>query len=87
MVSTQAAGGKGNTWTVADLTVYCSNSYDLEHRLQSEDRNHRKGQKKSVTYIDLICRGTVEERIIKALRQKIDLSTAITGENYREWLI
>jgi SNF2 family DNA or RNA helicase len=87
MVSTQAAGGRGNTWVNADLTVYCSNSYDLEHRLQSEDRNHRKGQKRSCTYIDLIARGTVEERIVRALRNKIDLATAITGENYREWLI
>lgn len=87
MVSTQAAGGKGNTWTRADLTVYCANSFDLEHRLQSEDRNHRKGQKKSVTYVDLICRGTVEEKIVASLRKKIDLATVVTGDNYREWLI
>lgn len=87
MVSTQSAGGVGNNWTVADLVIYAANSYDLELRVQSEDRAHRKGQKKSVTYVDLVARGTVEEKIIQALRKKIDLSTAITGENYREWLI
>lgn len=87
MVATQAAGGRGNTWTVADLSIYAANSYDLEMRSQSEDRNHRRGQTKSVTYVDIVARGTVEERIIRALRQKIDLATLITGENYREWLI
>lgn len=87
MVATQAAGGRGNTWTVADLSIYAANSYDLEMRQQSEDRNHRKGQTKPVTYVDVIARGTVEEKIVRALRQKIDLATAITGENYREWLI
>jgi hypothetical protein len=87
MVATQAAGGRGNTWTVADLSIYAANSYDLEMRQQSEDRNHRKGQTKPVTYVDIIARGTVEEKIVRALRQKIDLATAITGENYREWLI
>jgi hypothetical protein len=87
MVSSQAAGGKGNTWVVADLVVYAANSYDLELRAQSEDRTHRKGQTKAVTYVDLVARGTVDEKIIKALRKKIDMATAITGENYREWLI
>lgn len=87
MVSTQSAGGWGNTWNVADLTIYASNSYDLELRAQSEDRNHRKGQRASVTYVDLVSRGTVDEVIIRALRRKIDLFTAVTGENYRQWLI
>jgi hypothetical protein len=87
MVATQSAGGRGNTWVNADLAIYAANSYNLEMRQQSEDRNHRKGQNKSVTYVDLIARGTVEEKIVRALRQKIDLATLITGENYREWLI
>lgn len=87
MVATQSAGGRGNTWVNADLAIYAANSYNLEMRQQSEDRNHRKGQTKPVTYVDVIARGTVEEKIVRALRQKIDLATAITGENYREWLI
>lgn len=87
IVSTQSAGGKGNTWNVANLTIYAASNYDLEQRFQSEDRNHRRGQKESVTYIDVIARGTVEEKIIRCLRKKLDLTTIITGENYREWLI
>lgn len=87
MVSTQAAGGFGNTWTVADLEIYAANSYDLELREQSEDRLHRRGQTRKVTIVDLIARGTVEEKIIKVLRQKIDLASIVTGDSYREWLV
>lgn len=87
MISTQSAGGLGNTWNVADLTVYYANDYNLEHRDQSEDRNHRKGQEKSVTYVDLVARGTTDEKIILALRNKINLASTITGETMREWLI
>lgn len=87
MVSTQSAGGRGNTWNVAALTIYAANSYDLEMRFQSEDRNHRVGQRNAVTYIDLITPDTVEVKIIQCLRRKLDLATIITNENYREWLI
>lgn len=87
MISTPQSGGRGNTWTVADLVIYAANSYDLEHRYQSEDRPHRRGQKRSVTYIDLIARGTVEEKIVKALRKKLNLAKIITGANYEDWLI
>jgi Mesyanzhinovviridae DNA helicase len=87
MVSSQPTGGVGNTWNVATLSIYACNSHDLEHRFQSEDRNHRKGQQESVTYIDLITRGTVEEKIIIALRKKLDLAMTVTGANYKDWLI
>lgn len=87
MLSTPSAGGRGNTWVVADLEVYYSNTYDLEMRSQSEDRLHRKGQKNKVTIVDLVAPGTVDEKILKALRKKIDLASVITGDGYREWLI
>lgn len=87
MCATQGAGMRGNTWVVADLNCYYANSYDLEQRNQSEDRIHRKGQTKKVTNIDFIARGTVDEKMVKALREKMTMSTTITGENYREWLI
>lgn len=87
MVSTPAAGGRGNTWVVADLVVYYGNTEDLELRQQSEDRAHRKGQNNKVTYVDLIARGTVDEKMVKSLRKKIDMSSLINRENYREWVI
>jgi SNF2 family DNA or RNA helicase len=66
--------------------IYYSNGYDLEKRLQSEDRAHRIGQKKSVTYVDFIAQKTVDEKIVKALRKKIDIASEILGEELRDWI-
>jgi len=87
MVATQGAGGLGNTWVNADLVVYFSNGDNLEHRLQSEDRAHRKGQLRRVTYVDMMVPNSVEVKIVKSMRNKINMSTEITGENYKEWLV
>jgi len=54
--------------------------------LQSEDRAHRIGQKKSVTYIDLIAEKTVDEKIVKALRKKINIASEVLGEELRDWI-
>ena len=80
-------GGYGITLTAASTVVYYSNSYDLEIRLQSEDRAHRIGQKKSVTYIDLVSPKTIDEKILGALKAKIDLAGQVLGEDARQWLI
>jgi SNF2 family DNA or RNA helicase len=79
-------GGYGITLTAANNVVYYSNGYDLEKRLQSEDRAHRIGQKKAVTYVDLIAPKTVDEKIRKALRKKINIATEVMGEDLREWI-
>ena len=79
-------GGYGITLTAANTVIYYSNGYDLEKRLQSEDRAHRIGQKKSVTYIDLMADKTVDEKIVKALRKKIDIASEILGEELKEWI-
>ena len=67
--------------------IYYSNSYDLEIRLQSEDRAHRIRQKKNVTYIDLVSPNTIDEKILKALRNKIDLAGTVLGEDAKDWLV
>ena len=59
-VGNPRTGGYGLTLTAGHTVVYYSNSYDLEIRLQSEDRAHRIGQKEKVTYVDLISEGTVD---------------------------
>ena len=79
-------GGYGITLTAANTVIYYSNGDDLEKRLQSEDRAHRIGQKKSVTYIDLIAEKTIDEKIVKALRKKIDIASQIMGEELKEWI-
>lgn len=82
-----SSGGRGITLTQANLVVYYANSWDLEHRLQSEDRPHRSGLKHSVTYIDMVAPGTCEDKLLQCLRNKMDLAAAITGEGPRPWLI
>jgi SNF2 family DNA or RNA helicase len=66
--------------------VYYSNGYDLEKRQQSEARIDRIGQKKNMTYVDIICEETIDEKIVKALRKKVNIATQIMGEELREWI-
>ena len=86
LIGTPQTGGYGITLTKANTVVYFSNGYDLEKRLQSEDRAHRIGQKKNVTYIDLICEDTVDEKIVEALRKKINIASEVLGEELRDWI-
>ena len=86
-VGNPRTGGYGLTLTAAKTVIYYSNNFDLEVRLQSEDRAHRIGQTSKVTYIDLITPGTVDEHIVKALRNKINIASAVLGEQIKEWLI
>jgi SNF2 family DNA or RNA helicase len=86
-VGNPTTGGYGLTLVSSHTVVYYSNSFDLEKRLQSEDRAHRIGQKEKVTYIDLIASSTVDEHIVKALRSKIDIASAVLGEELKGWLI
>ena len=79
-------GGYGITLTCANTVVYYSNGYDLEKRLQSEDRAHRIGQTKSVTYVDFIAPKTVDEKIVKALRSKMDIANTIMDEDWKQWI-
>jgi len=79
-------GGYGITLTAANTVIYYSNSYDLEIRLQSEDRAHRIGQTNKVTYIDLVSPNTIDEKILTALRSKIDIAGEVLGEDAKDWL-
>ena len=86
LIGTPQTGGYGITLTQANTVIYYSNGYDLEKRLQSEDRAHRIGQKKTVTYIDLICEDTIDEKIVKALRDKINIASEVMGEELKDWI-
>ena len=86
IVGTPQTGGYGITLTQANTVIYYSNGYDLEKRLQSEDRAHRIGQTKSVTYVDIICEDTVDEKIQKALRKKINIASEVLGEELKAWI-
>jgi SNF2 family DNA or RNA helicase len=86
-VGNTQTGGYGITLTAASTVIYFSNNYDLEKRLQSEDRAHRIGQTNKVTYIDIVCERTVDEKIVKALRKKQSIASTILGEDsLKDWL-
>ena len=85
-VGTPQTGGYGITLTEANTVIYYSNGYDLEKRMQSEDRAHRIGQKKTVTYVDIIAEETVDTKIVKSLRKKIDIASKVMGEELRDWI-
>ena len=74
------------TLTEASTVIYYSNNYDLEKRIQSEDRAHRIGQKNKVLYIDLMAKGTVDQKIIQSLRSKVNIAKEISGEELITWI-
>ena len=86
LVANPKTGGYGLTLTEATNVIYYNNSYDLEIRLQSEDRAHRIGQEHHVLYVDLVSPNTVDEKIIKALKNKVSLAQQVLGEETRDWL-
>ena len=79
-------GGYGITLTAASTVIYYSNNYDLEKRIQSEDRAHRIGQENKVLYIDMVAKGTVDEKIIQSLRNKVNIAKEISGEELSTWI-
>ena len=86
LVGTPQTGGYGITLTAASTMIYYSNGYDLEKRTQSEARIDRIGQKFPMTYVDIIAEDTVDERIDKALRKKINIATQVMGEELKDWI-
>jgi len=85
-VSNPQTGGYGITLTSASTVIYYSNSIKLDERLQSEDRTHRIGQNKSVTYYDIVAEKTIDEKIINALRQKRIVAQEILGDDITNWI-
>ncbi len=86
IVAKAASMGVGLTLTEALSTFYYSNTFSLYERLQSEDRNHRVGTKTAVNYYDLVASRTVDEHILKSLRECKDVADAVTGDGLRAWL-
>tara|TARA_R100000697_G_scaffold93204_1_gene105077 strand:+ start:227 stop:1651 length:1425 start_codon:yes stop_codon:yes gene_type:complete len=86
IVGTPQTGGYGITLTGASTMIYYSNGYDLEKRQQSEARIDRIGQEKPMTYIDIMAENTVDTKIVKSLRQKVNIATEIMGEELKQWI-
>ncbi len=76
------AGGTGLNLTSADVVIHLDLWWNPQVENQATDRAHRIGQTKNVEVIKLICKGTIEERIIELQNKKKILSdTLIEGEN------
>ena len=84
-VANPQTAGFGLTLTAATNVIYYANDFDLATRMQSEDRCHRIGQNNRVTYVDLITPGTLDQRIVRAFRDKLELSAQALGEEARKW--
>jgi SNF2 family DNA or RNA helicase len=86
IVGTPQTGGYGITLTGASTMIYYSNGYDLEKRQQSEARIDRIGQMKNMTYVDIIAEKTIDEKIVAALRNKVNIASQVMGEELKEWI-
>lgn len=93
-VANAQKGARGLTLNAAKTVVYYSNTFRLRDRLQSEDRCHRIGQDGAehdgvghgVLFVDMMAQGTVDEKIVKALRSKFNIAGQLTGDVLREWI-
>lgn len=79
MVANQGAAGVGINLIEASYSLYYSKNFKLEDDLQSEARNYRGGSEvhKKVTRIDIVCKGSIDETITKALEAKQNMADSI----------
>lgn len=85
-VGQAAAGGVGLPLYKAGVMVYHSCDFKLFIRLQSEDRAEHMNMERGTVIIDLVAPGTIDERIISALREKKDVADLITGDEAGAWM-
>jgi len=81
IVCNESAGSTGVTLTASCLAVIMGRSYSLLNRMQLEDRNHRIGTDRPVTYIDLICRDSIESTILEVLQEKRKIAAELLGDS------
>ncbi|MCL2301538.1 MAG: DEAD/DEAH box helicase [Firmicutes bacterium] len=77
-----ATAGQGITLTAASTMVLYSTDYSMSNHEQVRARIHRVGQDHKCTYIYLTARGTVDEKVLRALREKADLARTLV-DDYR----
>jgi SNF2 family DNA or RNA helicase len=85
-IANPAAGGTGINLTEASYSIYYSKTFNLEHDLQSQDRNYRGGSEmhEKVTRIDMLAKGTVDELIKEALKSKQTIADIILDTSLAE---
>lgn len=86
LVANPQTAGYGLTLTESSTMVFFANNFSLEQRLQAEDRAHRIGQHHPVTIYDLTTTGTIDQRVVSALRRKHNIQSEIMSDPARGWL-
>uniref|UniRef100_A0AAR5PHQ5 Chromatin-remodeling ATPase INO80 n=1 Tax=Dendroctonus ponderosae TaxID=77166 RepID=A0AAR5PHQ5_DENPD len=83
LLSTRA-GGLGINLTAADTVIFYDSDWNPTVDQQAMDRAHRLGQTKQVTVYRLICKGSIEERILQRAREKSEIQKlVISGGNFK----
>jgi SNF2 family DNA or RNA helicase len=72
-VASAQCAGRGLTLNESHYTIFYEDEFKYANRLQAEDRNHRIGQEKPVTYISIICQNSIDERIAESQAKKGDV--------------
>ncbi len=78
-----AAAGLGITLTAASTTVFYSLDYNMSNFDQAKARTHRAGQTENCHYIYLVCRNTIDAKVLSALKKKINLAKTLV-DDYRQ---
>lgn len=76
------AAGMGLTLTASSTMVFYSLDYNMANFDQAKARIHRVSQTENCHYIYLCCRGTIDNKVLRALRDKVDLAKALV-DDYR----
>ena len=87
-VAKASSMGMGLSLPMAKSVFYYSNDFSYINRLQSEDRSHRLvgGGLGAVLYYDIVASRTVDEKILRSLRDCADVANKVTGDRYKAWL-
>lgn len=86
LIANDKTGGYGNNFTAITTSIYYCYDFDFNVHHQTQDRIHRIGQTDPVTYIYLVCRNTIDEKIISVLKNKKSISDLLTQSNWKEWI-
>ena len=71
------AGGLGLNLTAADYVIHMDPWWNPAIEDQASDRAHRIGQKRPVTIYRLVCKNTIEEKIVRLHQEKRDLAGSL----------
>ena len=82
LLSTRA-GGLGITLTAADTVIFYDSDWNPTVDAQAQDRAHRIGQTKKVTVYRLICKNTIEQRMLQRAQEKHYIQNTVYSGGFK----